>query len=456
MKRLVWLVLAAALTILSGSLLPAKDWQVGVARLEITPSEPTWMAGYASRNHPAEGTVHPLWAKALALSDAEGNRLVIVTCDLIGLTREVGDAVAAGVRDCGLERRQIVLSASHTHSGPVVLRCAHIAHRMDDEALAVAKAYRERLTSKLIAVIRQACGELRPAELFYTQSRAGFAMNRRLPQDGKILLRPNPEGPVDHSVPVLVARGADGRLPAVLFTYACHNTTLGGDCYQYHGDYAGFAQIALERKHPGVAAMFMAGCGADANPEPRGKLELAEQHGESLAAAVDAALGGKLQELQGPLATAFTRVELELVDPPDRETLQEWAASEDINRRRLGEYLLQRLEEDGAVPASYPCPVQVVWFGDDLLLVTLGGEVVVEYALRLKRELKDSLQGTPLWPAAYCSEVFGYVPSEQVLAEGGYESVFSQTYFGFHGPYKPGLEDKLIAAVKRLAAETKP
>ncbi len=456
MQCLARLLLLAAIMIFSGSLLWAAEWQVGLARVDITPSEPTWLAGYASRNHPAEGTVHPLWAKALALRDAEGNRVVIVTCDLLGLTREVGDAVAQGVQDHGLKRHQLLLSASHTHCGPVVLRCADIAHRMDEQAVAVAEAYRARLTAKLIEVVRQACGTQRPARLYFAQSQAGFAMNRRLPQDGKILLRPNPEGPVDHSVPVLVAKSEDGQLLAVLFGYACHNTTLGGEVYLYNGDYAGFAQIELEDKHPGLAAMFIAGCGADANPEPRGKLELAEQHGRSLAAAVEAALGGRLQELQAPLRTAFTRVELELVDPPDRETLEQWAASTDINQQRLGKNLLHRLEKDGAVPPSYPCPVQVVWFGDDLLLVALGGEVVVDYVLRLKRELKDSLKGTPLWTAAYCSEVFGYVPSERVLAEGGYEAVFSQAYFGFHGPYKPGLEDKLITAIKRLATETRP
>lgn len=456
MKYLAWFVLAAAIGLVSGSLLPAAQWQVGLARVEITPREPTWLAGYASRNHPAEGTVHPLWAKALALSDAEGNRLVIVTCDLIGLTREVGKQVAEGVRDSGLQRHQLLLSATHTHSGPVVVRCADIAHRMDEQALAVAQAYREQLASKLIEVVRQACAAQRPARLYFAQSRAGFAMNRRLPQEGKILLRPYPEGPVDHAVPMLVVKGEDGRLLAVLFGYACHNTTLGGDFYLYNGDYAGFAQLELEGKHPGAAAMFIAGCGADANPEPRGTLELAKQHGQALAAAVETALSGPVQELQGPLRSGFTRVELELVDPPDRETLQQWAASTNIDQQRLGKNLLHRLEKDGKLPSSYPCPVQVVWFGDDLLLVALGGEVVVDYALRLKRELQDSLKSTPLWTAAYCHEVFGYVPSERVLAEGGYEAVFSQTYYGFHGPYKPGLEERLITAIKRLATQSRP
>jgi len=261
------------------------------------------------------------------------------------------------------------LLSSHTHCEPVVLRCAQIAHRMDGKAMEVARKYRERLIAKLVEVIRRACETSVPAEMFLGRSHADFATNRRLPQDGRILLRPNPDGPVDHSVPVLAVKGKGGRLLAVLFTYACHNTTLGGSFYKYNGDYAGFAQIELERAHPGAMAMFMAGCGADANPEPRGTVELAQQHGRSLAAAVETALRGDLQRLHGPLRSAMTRVELELVDPPDRETLQQWASAENIDRCRLGRYLLRRLDEDGKLPTGYRCPVQVIWSGHDLACI---------------------------------------------------------------------------------------
>jgi len=105
------------------------------------------------------------------------------------------------------------------------------------------------------------------------------------------------------------------------------------------------------------------------NPEPRGTVELAQQHGRSLAAAVETALRGDLQRLHGPLRSAMTRVELELVDPPDRETLQQWASAENIDRCRLGRYLLRRLDEDGKLPTGYRCPVQVIWFGHDLACI---------------------------------------------------------------------------------------
>jgi hypothetical protein len=122
-----------------------------------------------------------------------------------------------------------------------------------------------------------------------------------------------------------------------------------------NGDYAGFAQLSFEAKHPGVTAMFMTGCGADANPSPRGTLELAEQHGNSLAAAVDQALAGTLHPVQGPLAVAFERVDLPFVEPPTTEELKERRGQGNVYQQRLTEVLLKRIFEQGHL-AAHPAP----------------------------------------------------------------------------------------------------
>ncbi len=430
----------------------AADWRAGVARTEITPEKPVWMAGYAARKHPAEGTVHPLWAKALVLEDARGNRAVIVTADLIGFTRQVCDAVAGRVEaQTGIKRPQIVFTCSHTHCGPVVLGCADIAHHMEEADIAVAAEYRQKLEDNVVRLIEEACKAIQPAELAYAEGEATFAMNRRKVRGPGYAISPNPEGPVDHSVPVLKVSDETGQPMAVLFGYACHNTTLGGNFYQYNGDYAGFSQIEFGAKHPGTTAMFVTGCGADANPQPRGTLELAEQHGKALAAAVDRALTGELDPIRGPLAVAFERVDLPFVDPPSREELEKRREDENVYQRRLAELLLKRISEQGQIDAAYPYPVQVIRFGDDLTMVALAGEVVVDYALRLRRQF----EGQRLWVAGYSNEVFAYVPSERVLAEGGYEGGGAMVYFGWHGPFKPGVEDRVVGLVEKLLDRTR-
>jgi len=447
--RTLWL---AVLLTLFSSLLLAAEWRVGVARTDITPAQPVWMAGYAARKHPAEGTVHPLWAKALVLEDQRGERAVIVTTDLIGLVREVCDKIGTRVKDqTGIERERIVLNSSHTHCGPVVLGCADIAHHMEAEDVAAAARYRDELEAKIAKLIERACANMQAAKLAFGEGEATFAMNRRKVHAQGYRISPNPEGPVDHVVPVLVASDENDRPLAVLFGYACHNTTLGGDFYLYNGDYAGFAQIELEAKHPGTTAMFMIGCGADSNPQPRGELKHAEEHGKELAAAVEQVLSGKLDPVRGPISVAFERADLPFVDPPTKEELEKRRGEGNVYEQRLTELLLERIAKQGKVDDSYPYPVQVVRFGDDLTMVALAGEVVVDYVLRLRKEL-DSKR---LWVAGYTNEVFAYVPSERVLAEGGYEGGGAMVYFGWHGPFKPGVEDRVVGLVKKLVDRTK-
>ena len=422
-------------------------WRAGIARREITPAGSIWMGGYAARNHPSEGVLQPLWAKALVLEDGGGARAAIVTMDLIGIDRRMSEAVCQrALQKTGIPRQRIVLNCSHTHSGPVVAGVTPLVYDLDAPQQAAVAAYAQTLEDTLVAVIEAATKDLRPAKLFFGEGQCGFAANRRAQRIKPAAGVEPPPAPVDHGVPVLVVRGEDDSLRAVTFGYACHNTTLA--IYQINGDYAGFAQAALEERHPGAAALFMIGCGADCNPHPRGQVELAQQHGQALAAAVDEVLRGAVQPLRGPLKAGFEQVDLKLVPPPGKEDLERLLQDKNVYQQRLAKFLLGELAAGRPLPTSCACPVQVLRFGDDLLLVALGGEACVDYALRLRREFP----GRRIWIASYCNDIFAYVPSERVLQEGGYEGGTAMMYFGLHGPFQPGIEQQLIDSVKRLAA----
>jgi hypothetical protein len=329
----------------------------------------------------------------------------------------------------------------------VVAGVTPLVYDLDAQLQAAVAAYTQTLEDGLVLVIEAAAQDLRPGKLAFGEGQAGFAANRRAqriqPQPGTA----PPPAPVDHGVPVLVVRGEDDALRAVLFGYACHNTTLA--IYQINGDYAGFAQAALEERHPGATALFMSGCGADCNPDPRGQVELARQHGQSLAAAVEQVLRGAVQPLRGPLRVGFEQVDLQLVDPPGKQDLERLLQDKNVYQQRLAKSLLGELAAGRPLPTSCACPVQVFRFGDDLLLAALGGEACVDYALRLRREFA----GRRIWIAGYCNDIFAYIPSERVLQEGGYEGGTAMMYFGLHGPFQPGIEQRLIDSVKRLAAE---
>ena len=380
---------------------PPLDWKAGLSTAKITPDTLMWMAGYAARKQPAEGTLQDLYAKALALEDEGGQRVVIVTLDLIGVLAVLRDSVAKQVEEqYQLPPAALVLNASHTHCGP--------EYRERSGREEEARNYHQFLETTLVRLVGEALADLRPARLTYSSARAGFAMNRRrnyaLPKDDVNANKaPNPDGPVDHDVPVLCVLDAEGNQRAVLFGYACHNTTLS--FYQFCGDYAGWAQEYLEAEQPGMTALFMMGCGADQNPYPRREVELAQQHGRILATAVGAALFANPRPLHGTLRSALEHVELP------------WA-------------------DESREPRQYP--VQVLQIGNDVTLVTLASEVVVDYSLRLKRELRRA--PAIVWVAGYTNGYYGYIPSERVLAEGGYEAP----------AYAPGIEDRIIGKAREL------
>ncbi|TET96731.1 MAG: hypothetical protein E3J26_00830, partial [Candidatus Zixiibacteriota bacterium] len=281
------------------------EWKAGVASVVITPEQSMWMSGYAARTKPSEGKVHDLHAKVLALEDTQGTRLVIVTVELLGISRPLRDWLEKEVRRCyKLPPQCLLLNASHTHCGPAVResKCSiygNSFYGLSAEQIQQSRQYAETLQQRLLQLIGQAMEDLAPARLGYTHARAGFAMNRRLKTERGFQIRPNPDGPVDQDVPVLRVDSPDGELRAVLFGYACHNTTLS--FYKYCGDYAGFAQQYLEEAHPGVTALFITGCGGDQNPYPRGNLEYCMQHGRSLANAVEAALLPRALSVRGPI-----------------------------------------------------------------------------------------------------------------------------------------------------------
>jgi hypothetical protein len=306
-------------------------------------------------------------------------------------------------------------------------------------------AYTQQLQNKVVDVVVQAAAHLEPARLSLGLGVADFVMNRREFTPSGVILGVNPRGHVDRSVPVLRVDTADGKLRAVLFGAACHNTTLTEKHYEICGDYAGFAQTYIQKHHPGVAALFMIGCAGDANPYPRGTMELARAHGASLGKEVCRVLETKLRPVGGPLTVAFDQASLPLQEPPSPAELEKQAASNRGIQSWVAKQMLATLKRGEKLPTHYSCPIAVWQFGKDLTLVGLSGEVVVDYVDMLEKALGPN----HLWIAAYCNDVFGYLPSARVLSEGGYET--RGLYSGGIGLFDPKAQDVLVEKVRELA-----
>ncbi|MSU23167.1 MAG: hypothetical protein EXS32_05005 [Opitutus sp.] len=431
-------------------------WRAGTGRANITPGDAVWMTGYATRDHPAEGTAQALWVKALAVADPAGNRGVLLTLDLCGVTREISDRVAAELkRRYGLPRSAVMTNVSHTHCSPWLAGNILALRVFPPEGVQKAVEYSRQLEEKMIAAAAAALETLAPATLAWGEDAATFGINRRENSEKDAPARRAAgtlRGPSDPRVPVLAIHdAATGALRGLLLSYACHNTTLS--FYQWHGDYAGCAQAELERRHPGATVLFTIGCGADINPNPRGTVALAEEHGRTLADAADRALGRQLTPIAGTFASALDDVPLTFASKPTEAELRTAMEKEQPNKSMHQAWsmaITAQLRTSGDAALRYAYPVQT-WKLGNLSWVALGGEVVVDYGLRLRAEHQGAL-----WVFGYSTDVMAYIPSERVLKEGRYEGATSMIPYGRPGPWTPGLEEKIIAKTHELLAQTHP
>jgi neutral ceramidase len=435
-------------------------WKAGTAKAIITPTEPLWLAGYGGRDKPAEGKATDLWLKVLALEDAAGHRAVILTSDLLGFPQSIyHDTCAALRQQCRLAPDQIILSASHTHCGPVLRGALYDIYPLDDDQRVRIEKYSTWLEAKIIETVGQALADLAPARLAAGQGMTAFAVNRRNNLEGDVpgLIQQGAlKGPVDHAVPVLAVFRPDGTLKAVLFGYACHNTTMA--FYQWCGDYAGFAQQTLELSHTNATAMFFMGCGADQNPLPRRQLELARRYGQMLAAAVEEVLLAPPHSLSPRLVTKMEMVPLHLGAVPTPAELETMTADKSASNRRWATRLLAQLKDGRPFPREYPFPLQAWKLGDRQLLLTLGGEPVVDYALKFKREFDPDT-----WVAGYCNDVMTYLPSLRVLKEDlpplanarwGYEGSHGLVVYGLPAfRWAEDVDDLITDATRRLVKQ---
>lgn len=439
---LLWILACAPLLAIEPT-----EWKTGVAKARITPRENMWLSGYGSREHASEGTRLDLWAKALAFEDKGRTRALILTVDLVGIDRDMSQTVRSGIEKAtGIPATHIALCSSHTHTGPVVGRNLRTMYFFGDDEQAKVDRYTAHLMSELQRIGAEAVHALAPARLSWAVGRETVGVNRRNNPEPLVpahrasgLLR----GPVDYDVPVLRVTDGEGKIMAVLFGYACHATVL--DDYLWSGDYPGYAQRELEERHPGATALFVAGCGADINPLPRRKPVLAQAYGKRIAEAVDRALEGVLTSIQPTLSVRYQEASLPFDTLPTPEALRVAAAGKDRYAASHARSMLEQLNHGGKLPESYPYPMAVWKFGQELEWISLGGEVVVDYSLRLKQEW-----GPKTWVSAYSHDVMAYVPSRRVWEEGGYEGGGSMIYYGLPTRWAGDVEKHIMGALESL------
>jgi hypothetical protein len=403
---------------------------LGVAQVDITPPVGVEISGYAARVHPTIGVLDPLFANALYLEDKAHGRLLWIAVDVIAFDPAIVSSLRAWARaTLRLRDDQVLLSATHTHSGPATAKLVGLG-RQD-------KGYLASFQHKLRDVAMMAARTTEPAEFVFAQRRLELAVDRRCK-------------PSAHTDPVVTALGwrrpHDGSFRAAMLNYAMHPVALGGINRRFSGDWCGYAAAALRAALPGNPVTLVSN-GAAGNLNPPGEalaVERVRGIGQRVSDAVSAALCDATPVVDATIRTTSqcVAVPLELmpaeqidahVDELERNIRPEWDRP---MREALREWreMAKRVAQEG--PDHVQIEVQTLAIGP-VRIVALNGEMFS----RFTQQVRDAIgPDSPLFVVGYANDAFGYIPHAQAYDEGGYEVNIAHYFYNSFRPKRGGLE----------------
>jgi hypothetical protein len=145
------------------------------------------------------------------------------------------------------------------------------------------------------------------------------------------------------------------------------------------------------------------------------------------------------------LSAAYSEVELKLSKPSTRDELLRISQQSTSYEKRWALRLLDQIGKGEPFITGYPYPVEA-WMLGDQPIISLGGELVVDYTIQLKR-----IYGQHIFVMGYCNDVMSYIPSVRVLREGGYEVASSQIVYGMPSTWRPNIETLIISEAMNVA-----
>ncbi len=416
--------------------------KIGIANATITPDRPIWLTGFAARTEPSEGAYNDLEASVVVFDDGDV-RVGIMALDLVGIDEFLLEPIREAAGELGIAPERMLVNCSHTHCAPACRVVRGSIRKFDDEWLA-------ELKEKLSGLLQEAVGDLQDSKLDYTVGCCTLGINRRRANpDGTYAgMLPNPDKPIDMDVPVMRVLTPDGQVRAVLFSYACHPTTMGGQLIGT--DYPGPARGLLREAIPGCLPIFLQGCGGDVKPrsvDPVKKafgvatVETVYEIGHELGRAVAAALCGEPGELGDELAGTSGTADLPTRGTPTEQQLTGLEAGNDWEQA-YAQAARKTIAEKGGLADTLPVEVQVLKIGG-LHILAMGGETSCEIGLELKQKLSD----LKLWTLGYSNLLRSYVASLGAHSEGGYEAETAFLYSLTPEPRPLGYKPESVAVL---------
>lgn len=424
------------------------DLLLGTAKIDITPEHPVPLAGYGHRKGVMDGVSHPIYLR-VALFEQIGetgrHTQLVASADMIWWgTERMEKLIGKLTERFGLRRSDVILTASHSHSGPQTSALMPHIGLIDE-------SYVQSLENKLVACVEEAQSNLEPVTVERGSSTCDVGVNRRKYMNGVVHFEPNPEGPNDNTVTVIRFRNESGEAKALFVHYTCHPTVTNANLIS--AEYSGIAMEEVERELGGRSvALFLQGCCGNIRPAlvrdgkfyNGGDAEVREM-GARLKGAVLRALDGSLQKLAlRKLNGDYASCELPYQLVPSREMLEETFEKGEERERNWADQLLH---DSTLIRESVPLELVRLDIADGLTLLSMNAEMVVEYGLYVK-----AVSAGDVLPVAYSNGMIGYVSTAEQLNEGGYEATGSYYYFGLCSPFSQASEGIIKETVDYLLA----
>jgi neutral ceramidase len=436
----------------------------GWADVDITPPLGIALGGRGGPETPARTILDPLHAQVLFLKDSKGAGFVLVSLDLIALPHDLSDQLRTDiVNELGVDWNLVVLNASHTHSGPYMIRSLIAGVGPPPQ---IELDYFKTLEQKIVHATRMAAKAMKPVRVEVFEGTSQLAINRRgKNKEGRRGILPDPQGPIDERIWVLRLIPNDGGPPAVIFSYACHPVIVYGYAYAaISADFPGATREVL-RRSLGVQThlQFVQGFAGNVRPRIVADFEKGifrqstpadlQEAGKLLANGILAALKSNGEPLSLDLACAADRPFLPRDKPPSRDFYEkmrtEAKAHTNEFRVAVSDYWLRRYDAGEGFARGDAWSLGLIRLATNQWIVYSAGEPCVEWRAKISQWLAPLRIVT----FGYTQEAKSYLPTEAMLPEGGYEVLESnQARASTPAPYAPGIENAVRESLLRQLA----
>jgi neutral ceramidase len=436
--------------------------RAGWAEVDITPPLGLPMGGRGPRYAPGNEVIDPLMAQVLVLEDADNNRVMWLSLDLIGLSFERSSELRYELSAItGIPYSRIILNFAHTHSGPMVNFEKYPGSREEPPELRV---YHQELRNKLLRMSLKATSHLQSVNVTLHWGESNIGINRRRELDtGEIALAPNPEGAYNPDLWLMDIQPLNQTQRCMLFSVGCHPVIVYGYAWQgISADYPGACRCALKEQYgDDVHCQFFQGLAGNVRPRILADTEegifrksSADDHvkaGQQLADDITLALAtpGESLDIQLACRSGWVAVRRDMNKILPLEAWQEMALSEDELTRNVGRYWSNRIILGPPLAQVSPMKVGVIYLAKSHAIAWISAEAVAEWMPIIKACDPSLIIG--VW--GYSQFVPTYLPTDALLAQGGYEVVNANMYeVNGPGPFAPGLDGAFSKVFKKLTS----